>query len=82
MKTGDEFPHTFGEENGKQKVEIRVKGQIAENWSEWFQGFKIQPGEEGESVMLGEVKDQADLYGLIAKLRDLGLTLVAVNIVV
>ena len=62
-----------------QQVEIRVKGNLDEHWSEWFQGFKIQPGEEGESIMVGEVKDQADLYGFIAKLRDLGLMLISVN---
>lgn len=81
METHDDLPRKIGDETGKQKVEIRVKGQIDENWSEWFEGFKIQPREDGESIMLGEVKDQADLYGLIAKMRDLGLTLMAVSIV-
>lgn len=63
-----------------QQVEIRVQGCLEDNWSEWFQGFELNPSEEGETILVGEVKDQADLYGLIAKLRDLGLTLVAVNI--
>ena len=63
-----------------QQVEIRVKGSLEEHWSEWFQGFELSPSKDGETIMVGEVKDQADLYGLIAKLRDLGLTLVAVNI--
>jgi hypothetical protein len=62
-----------------QQIEIRVKGSLDEHWSDWFQNFRIQPGGEGESIMVGEVKDQADLYGLIAKLRDLGLTLISVN---
>lgn len=63
-----------------QHVEIRVKGSLDGHWTEWFQGFELNPSEEGETILVGEVKDQADLYGLIAKLRDLGLTLVAVNI--
>ena len=62
-----------------QKVEIRVKGLMDENWSEWFQDFEVLPGNEDETLMVGEVKDQAALYGLIAKMRDLGLTLLSVN---
>ena len=62
-----------------QKVEIRIKGRLDEHWSEWFQDLEVLPGEEGETVMVGEVKDQAALYGLIAKMRDLGLTLLSVN---
>lgn len=62
-----------------QKVEIRIKGLMEEHWSEWFQDFEILPSEAGETLMAGEVKDQAALYGLIAKLRDLGLTLLSVN---
>lgn len=81
METHDELPMKIGNEAGKQKVEIRVKGQMDQNWSEWFQGFRIHPGEDDETIIMGDVKDQADLYGLIAKLRDLGLILLAVNIV-
>lgn len=81
MQTHNDLPLNIGDEEGNQKVEIRVKGKIDENWTEWFQGFKVQSKETGESVIFGEVKDQADLYGLIAKLRDLGLTLLAVKIV-
>ena len=63
-----------------QKVEIRVKGQMDEHWSEWFQDFEILASEENETIMVGEVQDQAALYGLTAKMRDLALTLIAVNI--
>lgn len=62
-----------------QKVEIRIKGRIDEHWSQWFQDFEVAPAEGGETILVGEVKDQAGLYGLIAKLRDLGLTLISVN---
>ena len=61
------------------KIEIRVKGHMDEHWSEWCQDFKISASEENETIMSGEVKDQAALYGLIAKLRDLGVTLISVN---
>jgi hypothetical protein len=49
------------------------------HWSEWFQDFEILTSEENEPIMVGEVKDQAAYYGLIAKMRDLGLTLISVN---
>jgi hypothetical protein len=62
-----------------QKVEIRVKGQIDERWSAWLEGLTIQHMEADETVLTGLVADQAALYGLIAKLRDLGLPLSAVN---
>jgi hypothetical protein len=62
-----------------QMVEIRVRGHLDEHWSEWFQDFEILASEENETILVGEVKDQAGLYGLIAKLRDLGLALISVN---
>ena len=61
------------------RVEIRVKGQIDERWSEWLEGLTIKHVEPDETVLTGPVADQAALYGLIAKLRDLGLPLSAVN---
>jgi hypothetical protein len=60
-------------------VEIRVKGRIDEDWKEWFEGLSITYTEDDETILLGEVADQAALYGYIAKLRDLGLPLVLVK---
>jgi hypothetical protein len=62
-----------------QQVEVRVKGQIDERWSAWLEGLTIKYVEPDETVLTGPVMDQAALYGLIAKLRDLGLPLSAVN---
>lgn len=62
-----------------QSVEIRIKGHIDEDWSEWFEGFVITHNERDETVLSGTVADQAALYGLLAKLRDLGLPLVSVK---
>jgi hypothetical protein len=61
-----------------QQVEIRVKGQISKRWSEWLDGLTIRHVEPNETVLTGPLEDQAALYGLIAKLRDLGLPLAAV----
>ena len=62
-----------------QRVEIRVKGCISERWSEWFDGLTITHTDQDETVLTGTILDQAALYGLLAKLRDLGLPLVSVN---
>ncbi len=64
-----------------QHIEIRVQGRIDEHWSRWFEDLKITHSESGETVLTGPVRDQAALYGLIAKLRDLGLPLRSVNYV-
>jgi hypothetical protein len=62
-----------------EQVEIRVQGQIGEGWSDWLEGLTIQHTTEGETVLAGPVMDQSALYGLIARLRDLGLPLLSVN---
>lgn len=62
-----------------QSIEIRVKGRIDENWSDWFAGLTITHTDQGETILTGPVVDQAALYGLLSKLRDLGLPLVSVN---
>ena len=62
-----------------QSVEIRVKGQIDEHWSDWFEGLTLAHTEQDETTLSGTVVDQAALYGLLTKLRNLGLSLVSVN---
>ena len=61
------------------QVEIRVKGQVDEHWSHWFEDLTVTHTEQDETILTGEVVDQAALYGLVAKLRDLGLPLISVN---
>ena len=60
-------------------VEIRVEGHIDEDWSEWFEDFVITHCEEHETMLVGTVADQTALYGMLARLRDLGLSLVSVT---
>ena len=59
-------------------VEIRVRGQIDEHWAGWFEDLTLSY-DEGVTVLTGAVQDQSALYGLLAKLRDLGLALVLVS---
>lgn len=56
-------------------VEIRLKGKVARDWSEWLEGFTITYNEECETILTGQLPDQSALYGLIGKLRDLGIPL-------
>jgi hypothetical protein len=59
--------------------EIRVEGQLDSQWTEWFGGMTIAPQANGDTVLSGAVIDQAALYGLLKKVRDLGMTLVSVQ---
>ena len=65
------------------QIEIRVEGCLDERWSEWLDGLQIThttgspEGNAGATVLTGPLVDQAVLYGLISKLRDLGLSLVS-----
>ena len=63
-----------------QNVEIRVKGQIDQHWSDWFDDLTVTHTEQNETVLTGPIVDQAALHGLLAKLRDLGLPIVSVNL--
>jgi hypothetical protein len=61
------------------KVEIRFKGQISQRWSEWFDGLTVRPADDDETLLSGPVADSAALYGILARLRDLGLQLTSVS---
>ncbi len=58
------------------RVEIRVQGRIAEHWSEWFEGLTITYADD-VSILTGNVIDQPALFGLLSKVRDLGLSLLS-----
>ena len=59
--------------------QIRVKGGLDGEWSDWFDGFTITPQANGETLLTGVVADQAALHGLLNKIRDLGLPLLLVG---
>ena len=67
-----------GKENNEPVIyQIIVKGILDEKWSDWFDGFTITASQE--TILIGPVKDQGNLHGLLAKIRDLGLVLVSVE---
>ena len=59
--------------------EIRVAGVLDPGWSDWFDGLTIVPQSSDETWLTGTVRDQAALHGLLRKLHDMGLALLAVN---
>ena len=59
--------------------EIRVKGHLNKHRSDWFGGLTITNVEDGDAVLSGEIVDQSALHGVLTRVRDLGLPLLAVK---
>ena len=59
--------------------EIRLKGHLEPRWAAWFDGLSLTKTSDGTTVICGSVIDQAALHGLLSKVRDLGLPLIAVT---
>ncbi|MGD9894370.1 MAG: hypothetical protein AB7R89_02835 [Dehalococcoidia bacterium] len=58
---------------------FRVSGHLDDGWSDWFGGLAVQRRDDGTTVLVGPVVDQAALHGVIALIRDLGLPLLSVR---
>lgn len=61
------------------RYEIRIKEPIDDKWLPWFDEFTVTRAESGETLLAGSIPDQSALHGLLAKIRDLNLTLISVN---
>lgn len=59
--------------------QIKIKGHLSTMWAEWFTGLTIQLEEDGNTLLIGTVVDQAALHGILKKVRDLGMPLLSVN---
>ena len=59
--------------------QIRVKGYLRSEWTEWFDDMTLVHEADGTTTLSGPVADQAALHGLLIKVRDLGLELIAVS---
>ncbi len=59
--------------------QIRVKGHLDLQWTDWFEGLTITLEDNGETLLTGSVVDQAALHGLLKKVRDLGMPLISVT---
>ena len=58
---------------------IRIRGQLDPAWSTWFDSLTVTPTDDGTTELTGPLVDQAALFGLRARLRDLGATLLLVE---
>ena len=67
--------HEFDQPTAYQ---IRLKGTLDPSWSEWFDGFTIT-AQNGETILVGVVRDQSALHGILAKINDLGLSIISVD---
>ena len=63
------------------RYELRLEGHLDEHWSSWFGGLTLCREDDGTTTLRGVVADQAELHGLLAKVRDLGATLLSVRTV-
>jgi hypothetical protein len=61
------------------RYRVRIRGHLDPLWSAWFDNLAIAPQADGTTTLTGPVVDQAELFGLLARLRDLGATLLAVE---
>jgi hypothetical protein len=65
-------------EDTPASYQIRVRGTLDPHWSDWLAGLTVTPDADGNTLLEGLLADQAALYGVINRLRDLGLTLLGV----
>ena len=73
------IPGDKAESDDTQIYQIRIKGHLGGQWRDWFEGMSITREDDGNTVLIGAVVDQSALYGLIRKVRDLGMPLLSVN---
>jgi hypothetical protein len=59
--------------------QIRIKGHLGRQWTDWFGGLTITLEDNGDTLLTGPVVDQAELHGLLRKVRDLGMPLLSVS---
>jgi hypothetical protein len=59
--------------------QIKIDGHLRPQWTDWFEGLSVTLQPDGTTLLSGPLVDQAALYGLLKKVRDLGMPLLAVN---
>lgn len=72
-------PDSQPDSGQRMDYQIRIKGHLGREWTDWFEGLTITLEDDGETLLTGAVIDQAALHGLLRKVRDLGMPLVSVN---
>lgn len=72
-------PQPESDSNQPTVYQIRVKNHLNSDWADWFEGLIVTLEENGHTLITGPVIDQAALYRLLKKIRDLGMLLISVN---
>ncbi len=75
----DEIQREASEKAQPLVYQIRIKGHLGREWTDWFGGLAITLEDNGETLLTGPLIDQAALHGLLRKVRDLGVPLLSVN---
>jgi hypothetical protein len=70
-----------GSGDAARRYELRLDGHIDDRWTAWFDGPTLIREIDGTTTLRGPVPDQAALHGLLAKVRDLGVTLISVEVI-
>ncbi len=68
------------EHHGPGHYQLRIGGHLNSSWTGWFEGMALTQEDDGTTTLCGPVVDQAALHGLLEKVRDIGATLIAVNL--
>ena len=72
-------PHQRTDPDKPKVYQIRIKGQLGQEWADWFEGLTVTLEDDGSTLLTGSVVDQAALHGLLKKVRDLGAPLISVT---
>ncbi len=67
------------DQNAPERYAIRIKGHLDDKWADWFEGLTITREDNGETLLVGPVVDQAALHGVLRKVRDLAMPLLSVS---
>ena len=80
-KINNPNPYLKSDSEQSNLYQIRVKGHLDHQWSDWFEGMTVEPDEDDTTLITGVVVDDAALHGLLKRVRDSGLRLLSVNLV-
>lgn len=72
-------PKQESDANQPMVYQIRIEGHLDDQWTDWCSGLVITLEENGNTLLTGPIADQAALFGLLKKVRDLGMSLVSIN---
>ena len=72
-------PNTAADSSETRVYQIRIKGHLDQKWADWFGGLSITLEANGDTLLTGKMVDQAALYGMLKKVRDLGMPLLSLT---